>query len=321
MMAAIGLALLCGGGLLFAAQASQQPPAARQQQTIRAGVSVVNLFATVRDKDRRIVADLTQAEFRVFEDGREQKVEFFSRELNLPLTMGLLVDTSPSQGAVLGAEQEAAVRFLHRVMRKGDLTFIASFDSEVDLLSEFTEDLARLERAVMRARMNAGSPRGIIQGPFPTQPRGTRFYDAVYLGCTEKLAREAGRKALVVLTDGQDQGSQMKLEEAVEACQQTNTVIHIILIADPQYYRGFYEGTGAAKKICDETGGRMIEVRNEKKLEEAFDQITEELRSQYTLGYYPENTSRDGKFRKVKVETKRKDTRVLARKGYYAPGS
>lgn len=319
------MALLSGGGLLLAApQTQQQPPQqppAKQQQTIRAGVSVVNLFATVRDKNRRIIPDLTKEDFRVFEDGQEQKLEFFARELNLPLTMGVLVDTSPSQGGVLGAEQEAAVRFLHRVMRKGDLTFIASFDSEVDLLSEFTEDLAWLERAVMRTQVNAGSPRGIIQGPFPTQPRGTRFYDAVYLGCNEKLAREAGRKALVALTDGHDQGSQVKLDEAVEACQQTNTVIHVILIADPQYYRGFYEGSGAAKKVAEETGGRMIEVRSEKKLEEAFDQITEELRSQYTLGYYPENTARDGKFRKVKVETKRKDTRVLARKGYYAPGS
>ena len=318
---AAALALLLCASVFLPTRAAQQqaPPAQEPRTTIRAGVNLVNLFATVRDKNRRIIPDLTKEEFRIFEDGKEQKLEFFARELNLPLTLGLLVDTSPSQGAILGAEQDAATRFLQRVMRQGDLTFVASFDSEVDLLSEFTEDLGRLERAVARTQVNAAGPRGMVQGPFPTVPRGTRFYDAVYLGCLEKLVRETGRKALVVLTDGQDQGSKVKLEEAVQAAQETNTVVHIILISDPAYYGGWYSGAGAVKKIAEETGGRVIEVRDDKKLEEAFDQITEELRSQYALGYYSLNAARDGKYRKIKVETARKDSRILARKGYYAP--
>jgi VWFA-related protein len=321
---AVALALLLTALLLFSsgtAAQQQAPPAQESRTTIRAGVNLVNLFATVRDNNRRIVPDLTKEDFRLYEDGQEQKVEFFAREVNLPLTLGLLVDTSPSQTDILGIEQDAAARFLQRVMRHGDLTFVISFDTEVDLLSESTEDVARLERAVRRTRGNAAPLPPMVQGPFPTIPRGTRFHDAIYLACREKLASETGRKALVIVTDAQDQGSKVKLEEAIQAAQETNTVVHIILVADPGYYwgRGGYSGNSAAKKVAEETGGRVIEVRSENKLEEAFDQITEELRSQYALGYYPTNMARDGKFRKIKVETSRKDARILARKGYYGP--
>jgi len=320
---AMALALLLSASLVVPVCAGQQqqqlPPSQESQTTIRRGVNLVNLFATVRDKNRRVVPDLTKDEFRIFEDGKEQKIEFFSREVNLPLTLGLLVDTSPSEEAMIGVEQDAASRFLARVMRKGDLTFVVSFDSEVDMLSDFTSDVDRLERAVRRTRVNAASPSGIVQGPIPTTPRGTRFYDAVYLACHDKLAGEVGRKALVILTDAEDQGSMVRLEQAIEAAQQSNTVVHIILISDPNFRGWGGNGGGVAKKISEETGGRVIEVRSEKKLEEAFDQITEELRSQYTLGYYPGNNARDGSFRKIKVESTRKDMRILARKGYYAP--
>lgn len=320
---AIALALLLCASLIVPVRAGQpqqqSPPSQEPQTTIRRGVNLVNLFATVRDKNHRIVPDLTKEEFQIFEDGKEQKVAFFSREVNLPLTMGLLVDTSPSEEAMIGVEQDAASRFLARVMRKSDLTFVLSFDSEVDMLSDFTADVDRLDRAVRRTRVNAASPAGVVQGPLPTTPRGTRFYDAVYLACHDKLASEVGRKALVILTDAEDQGSMIRVEQAIEAAQQSNTVIHIILISDPNFrgWGGF--GGGVAKKMAEETGGRVIEVRSEKKLEEAFDQITEELRSQYTLGYYPDNSSRDGSFRKIKVDSTRKDMRILARKGYYAP--
>jgi VWFA-related protein len=144
-------------------------------------------------------------------------------------------------------------------------------------------------------------------------PPGTLFYDAVYLACQDKLAQEAGRKALVILTDAQDSGSRMKIQGAIEAAQRTDTVVHVLLISN-----GF-PNESAAKKLSDETGGRTIEVRNEKNLEQAFDQISEELRSQYSLGYYSTNSARDGGFRKVKVESMRKDVDVLSRRGYYAP--
>jgi VWFA-related protein len=152
-----------------------------------------------------------------------------------------------------------------------------------------------------------------MQGATGATPAGTIFYDAVYLACTDRLVKEAGRKALVILTDAEDTGSRMKLQDAIEAAQRTDTVVHVLLISS-----GF-SNEGVAKRLSDETGGRTITVRNEKNLEQAFDQISEELRSQYTLGYYSTNTARDGSYRKLKVESTRKDVDVVSRRGYYAP--
>ena len=300
--------------VILALPGKPQEPAA-QGGTIKSQVNLVNLFATVRDKNKRIVPSLKQEDFRISEDNQDQKIAFFSREVSLPITLALLLDTSGSEQNMLGAIQEGASTFLGRVMRKGDEALVMSFDLDVDLLSDFTDDKALLNRAIRRAKINAGGPM-ITPGTIPTRGAiGTDFYDAIYLACSDKLATEAGRKAIVVLTDAEDNGSKVRVEEAIEAAQRTDTVVHILLVYDPR------EGANAsvAKKITDETGGRMISVNSEKKLLEAFDQISEELRSQYTLGYYPTNSAQDGKFRKVKVETAEKDLKVLTRKGYYAP--
>ncbi len=296
---------------------SKTPAATQQpQQPLRVQVNLVNLFATVRDKQKRIIPDLTQDDFRILEDGQEQKIAFFSRETSLPVTLGLLIDTSGSEERTLPAEQEAASRFLARFLRPKDLAMVITFDVDVDLLADFTSDRSELERAIQRARINAPRVPISVHGPLPQRgSKGTNFYDAIYLACHEKLASEAGRKALVILTDAADTGSKVRMEEALEVAQRTDTVIHIMLVYDPAYGNN----EGVARKLAEETGGRVIAVRSEKKLEEAFDQISEELRSQYTLGYYPTNASRDGRFRKIKLETTRKDLHVLARKGYYAP--
>jgi VWFA-related protein len=306
-----------GAGAQPGSPQSKAPAAAQQpQQPLRVQVNLVNLFATVRDKQKRIIPDLTQDDFRIFEDGQEQKIAFFSRETSLPVTLGLLIDTSGSEERMLPAEQEAASRFLARFLRPKDLAMVISFDLDVDLLADFTSDRGELERAIQRARINAPRVPMSVQGPLPQRgSKGTNFYDAIYLSCREKLASEAGRKALVALTDAVDTGSKVRMEEALEAAQRTDTVIHTLLVYDPAYGNN----EGVARKLAEETGGRVISVRNEKKLEEAFEQISEELRSQYTLGYYPTNTNRDGRFRKIKLETTRKDLHVLARKGYYAP--
>jgi len=311
-------AALRGEQAQSATQIPKAPTAAQEpQQPIRVQVELVNLFATVRDNKKRIVPGLEQADFRVLEDGVEQKITNFSRETSLPITMGLLMDTSGSIQNLLDAEQEAASRFLERVMRPSDLAMVMSFDTDVDLLADFTSDRAQLERAIQRARINAPQSSVAVQGPFPTVVRrSTAFYDAVYLACREKLAREAGRKSLVILTDAADYGSKVRLEEALETAQRTDTVIHILLVSDPRFGGADW---GVARKFADETGGRVVEVRSEKDLQKAFDQISEELRTQYTLGYYSSNPARDGKFRKVKIEVTKPDMKVLARKGYYAP--
>jgi len=283
------------------------------QQGIRVQVNLVNLFVTVRDKKtKQIISNLEQSDFKVTEDGTEQKISFFARESTLPITLGLLIDTSGSETNMLGAEQEAAVRFLSRVLRKRDLAMVVSFDTDSDLLADLTDDQSRLDRAINRTRINAPS----AQGPLAQTIPGTVFYDAVYAACHDKLAEEAGRKALVILTDAQDEGSTLKLQDAIEAAQRTDTVVHILLIGDARFGGG---NESVAKKLTDETGGRTIVVRNEKNLQQAFDQISEELRSQYTVGYYSTNTAHDGGYRKIKTDTTRKDLDALTRRGYYAP--
>jgi len=311
--------LALSAGLTFlpasrtAAAGAQVSP---QDQAIKVGVSLVSLYATVRDNHKAIVPNLEQNDFKIFEDNVEQKVAFFAKERTLPLTMGLLIDTSGSEAEMIGAEQQAAIQFLQRVMQKRDEALVITFDLDVDLLADWTNDVSELDRAIRRARINAPSSRGMISGgPFPTSGSGgTNFYDAVYLASHDKMATEAGRKALIILTDADDNGSKISLKEAVEAAQRADTVIHMLVVYDPRYGANM----GAAKQLAEETGGRAIDVHNTKQLLKAFDEISEELRTEYSLGYYPTNGKLDGTYRKVKVELTNKDYKALTRKGYYS---
>src|SRR6201998_63411 len=292
------------------------PQAVQQEPTIRSQVNLVNLFVTVRDKNKRIVTDLKQEDFKLSEDGQDQKIAFFSKEVTLPITLALLLDTSGSEQFMLGAIQQMGGRFLDRVLRKGDEALVMSFDTDVDLLADWTDDRGLLDRAIRKTRINAPMGGGMINpGPVGGNVTAPAFYDAVYLASNEKPPGEAGRKAIVVVTDAQDEGSKVRKEEAIEAAQRTDTVIHILLVADSR----FGGNGGVARQITEETGGRLIVANNEKHLQEAFDQISEELRSQYPLGSYPTNTAHDGRFRKIKVDVSNHDDKVLARKGYYAP--
>src|SRR5260221_11620697 len=217
--------------LALAVAASMAVPAVPQEPqgpALKRTVNLVNLFATVRDKNKRIVGDLKQSDFKVFEDTQEQQIAFFSKEVTLPITLGLLIDTSGSEQNRLGAEQEAASRFMERVMRKGDEAMVISFDTDVDLLADFTDDRAQVERAIQKARIGAVNTGVVTPGTIPTRSNaaGTLFYDAVFLACNDKLVTEAGRKALVIITDADDQGSKLRVEQAIEAAQRTDTVIH-----------------------------------------------------------------------------------------------
>jgi VWFA-related protein len=296
-----------------AAAGAQASP---QDQSIKVGVSLVSLYATVRDNHKAIVSNLEQNDFKIFEDNVEQKVAFFAKERTLPLTMGLLIDTSGSETEMIGAEQQAAIQFLQRVMQKRDEAMVITFDLDVDLLSDWTNDVSELNRAIRRARINApGSTGRTSASPVPMGGSGgTNFYDAVYLACHDKMASEAGRKALIILTDADDNGSKISLQEAVEAAQRADTVIHMLVVYD----RAFGANFGAAKKLAEETGGRSIDVHNTKDLLRAFSEISEELRTEYSLGYYPTNPKLDGTFRKLRVDVSNKDYKALTRKGYYS---
>ncbi|HVB34211.1 MAG TPA: VWA domain-containing protein [Patescibacteria group bacterium] len=303
----------------------QAPPIPEAQTPLKIQVEMVHLYATVRDKHGAIVPNLTGKDFRIFEDGKEQKVAYFTKESNLPLTMAILVDTSGSQTNLLGAEKVAAKRFLKQVLRPRDLAMVISFDTDVNLLADFTSSTGILDEAIDRTRINDPiAPSIIAQGPFPSSNKviGTDFYDAVYLAAHDKLAGQAGRKAIIALTDAQDYGSQETIDDAIQAAQLANVVIHVVLVASPWEYigQGGYIGGEVANKMARQTGGVVIRASSERQMSKAFDKLAEELRSQYVLGYYPTNTARDGTFRKIKIETTTPEHyHVLTRAGYYAP--
>lgn len=312
MRARAALSILCATTLAagLAVAAHQQ-----DQGRLNVQVNLVNLFATVRDKHHAVVNGLTKDDFVIFEDGQLQTITFFSAESDLPITLGVLLDTSGSEMDMLMAEQDAASRFIARVLRKNDLAMVMSFDTDVDLLADFTDDRGVLDSAIHRAKINAVGAGGVFTpGPLPQSgSKGTNFYDAVYLACHDKLSDEAGRKALIILTDAEDNGSKVSLQDSIEAAQRSNTVVHILLVAEDGGDRY------VASKLAEDTGGRMIVVRSEKNLEQAFDQITDELRHQYSLGYTSTNRALDNTYRKIKVAAKNKDYSVLTRRGYYAP--
>jgi len=301
--------------------------------TLKVDVNLVSLYFTVKAKDGTLIPHLTKDNCAVVEDKEPQKLKNFQAETDQPLTLGVLLDTSGSQQRVLPLEQEFGSKFLSQVLKSKDEAFIVNFDVDVDLLQDYTNSAKLLARALNKAEINtaagngaAGIP-GIGQGPVPTQgtPKGTLLYDAVYLAANEKLAKETGRKAILVLTDGEDEGSVHKIGAAIEAAQKANVIIYGILLADRMGYfqAGMgYSGNFALKKMAEETGGRMIDVGNNgKKLEAAFQQIEDELRTQYVASYTPTNPKADGTFRKIAVECKADkgdDLKVQVRKGYYA---
>jgi VWFA-related protein len=313
---------------------SNAPAAPQDDQsvaTFKIEVNLVNLFFTVKDKSGNLIPHLTKDDCAVAEDKVPQTLKNFISETNQPLTLGILLDTSGSQQRVLPLEQQAGARFLQEVLRQKDEAFLLSFDVNVDLLQDYTSSARELARALDKAEINtaggngaAGIP-GIGGGPVPVHgtPKGTLLYDAIYLASNQKLNQETGRKAMIILTDGDDQGSTTKITEAIAAAQKSNVIIYVILIADTEFYGGFnmgYNGYSAAKKISEETGGRLINVGNNgKKLDAAFQQIQDELRTQYVASYTPTNGKQDGTFRHISVACKGEDLKVQVRKGYFAP--
>jgi len=307
-----------------AADAGQDDAAA----TLKVNVEVVQLFFNVKDKHGALIPNLAKDNFDVFEDGKQQTIKYFKAESDLPLTLGILIDSSGSQQRVLDMEKEVGASFLENIIRSKDEAFVISFDVDITLLQDFTNSVSRLRHALNEARINTGGvgcSSGPIgpQGPIPcgsSGPRGTALYDAVYLASHDELSREVGRKAMVLLTDGEDQGSRLKIKDAIEAAQKADAICYVLLIADRGFYGfGGYFGDSEMKKLTQETGGRVIEVGNKiEKLRKAFDDIAAELRSQYDLGYTPTNANRDGSFRKVEIKSRQGDYKIQARSGYYA---
>ena len=338
---------------------------AQQQQqqdkpTFSAGVKVVNLFANVRNKAGAIVKDLTKDDFLLDEDGRAQEIRYFSQESDLPLTLGLLVDTSGSQRRLIEEERAASYRFFEQVLRpEKDVAFVIHFDFETELLQDVTASRRLLEKALENLEAPAQQrqqQRQPTQQPMPYpfpggggrrrggmgrggppmgggggggRGGGTVLYDAVLLAADELMRKQSGRKALVLLTDGVDTGSKVSLSSAIEAAQRADTLVFSILFEDPEAYGGGFglgrsrvpmnmpNGKKVLEQISRETGGRLFEVSKKQTLAKVYDEIDEDLRHQYSLGYSPDRTDTAGAYHKIRLTTKQKGLTVQTREGYY----
>jgi VWFA-related protein len=311
------LSLSVAGVGVSAPQRSQE----RHPSVFKVQTEVVNVYAVVKDHKGRLISNLTQNDFKLSEDGTPQQIRYFSRVTRVPLTLAIMVDTSPSQGRVLSTEQRQADDFLREVMQPKDLACVLHFDIQVELLQDFTASLPMLSRAIDQTVINGGA-RGPLPSTFPLIGGATHLYDAVWLASRDLMGHQVGRKVLILLTDGQDQGSYENVNSALEAAVRADTMIFSIDILDRGFYgidSPTYNGGQILRKFSGTTGGEVIRVTRRSKTAEAFREIADELRTQYWLGYTPSNREHDGTYRAIRVEVDDKHYRVQARKGYYAP--
>ena len=293
----------------------------QEEPTFSTDVKVVNVLATVRNKKGQIIRDLSQEDFAISENGRSQNIRYFARESDLPLTLGMMVDTSMSQRRVLDAERGASFRFFDQVLRADkDRIFIMQFDMSVQLSQELTSSRRKLDDALIYVDTPTNR-----QLQIPTSA-GTLLYDAVVKASKEIMKNQHGRKALIVLSDGVDIGSESTIAEAIDAAVKSDTIIYSILFSDPGAYsiplfgRGVLgpDGKGHLMHLAQETGGGFFEVSKKQSIEQVYDILQEELRSQYSLGYVSDEPVRISEFRKLQLTVKTKGLVVQARDKYWA---
>ena len=292
--------------------------------SIKVDIDVVNILFNVRDKKAGLIGNLEKDAFTVFEDGKQQEIKYFNRETDQPLTIGLLIDVSASQMNLIDIEKNAAYQFFGSVLRKQDLAFLISFGADAELLQDYTNSPKLLRAGLDGLHVNS-SVGGLHPGPVPTvyKPKGTILYDAVVLASADQLKGQVGRKALVLITDGEDQGSTYSIKQAVEAAQRADALIYGFYYVDRQFYSqgGLVFGgvsDGALRQLSEDTGGHVFHVDRKMTLQNAFEQLQNELRSQYAIGYTPSNPAKDGTFRHIEIRTGNKDWKVQTRKGYFA---
>jgi VWFA-related protein len=287
---------------------------AQQDATFSTEVKVVNVLASVRTKKGEIIRDLTKDDFFLLEDGRPETIKYFARQSDLPLTIGLMVDTSMSQRRVLDAERTASFRFLDQVLREAkDQVFIMQFDMAIILRQGLTSSFGKLNDALSyvdlptRQELEMGSSKGTV------------LYDAVVKASNEIMKKQSGRKALILLTDGVDVCGDATLPDGVDAPQRIDTLIYSILFSDSGFYTfGEPDGSRGLIRMSKETGGGFYEVSKKHGIDQIFAVIQDELRSQYSLGYVSDQPVRISEFRKIQLTVKQKGLIVQARDRYWA---
>jgi VWFA-related protein len=345
----LGIATFTGALLFGVTQFASPSP---QQPDLRADVNVVSIYFAVRDKREKLVTNLSKEDFKVLEDGRPQEISFFAHHTDLPMNVGVLLDTSTSLARTLGLEADAASSFFRTVMQKNDQGFLVSYASRIDMLQVPTDDATRLAAKAQTIRSNArglddlglASPRTQtspfpsrlpIPIPMPTPPstgpnpadlRVARLYDAVELSVERFLSREVGRKVLVIAALADDARSQSTLRDALKTLKENDVITYVLQVQhaprgdrDDCDIRHIFRNDDENRigRLAVETGGRVIRVEGFEKMQAAFEQIAEELHHQYSLGYRPANQNWDGGFRKVSIQGP-KGHKISARDGYYA---
>jgi Ca-activated chloride channel family protein len=291
-------------------QQSEAPPP-RQSPSFKAGVDLVSLNVTVADSAARYVTDLQREDFQVFEDGVLQDVTFFNKT-NLPIALGILLDTSASMEARLPIAQEAAIGFAKK-LRPQDLAEVIDFDSRVLILQTFTNKAPELEQAIRKT--SAGG--------------STSMYNAIYIALKDlkKVVAtnvdEIRRQAIVVLSDGEDTSSLLPFEEVLDLAKRSETAIYAIGLRSNEVgvssNKGFKEAEFVLRQLSQETGGRAFFPTQASELAGIYGQISDELSSQYTVGYTSRNAKRDGAWRRVVVRVNRPNAVPRTKQGYFAP--
>jgi len=285
-----------------------------QEPTFKTEVKVVNVLATVRTKKGEFVRDLDKDDFAITEDGRPQTIRYFARQSDLPLTLGMMIDTSGSQHRVLDSELSASFRFLDQVLRDGkDQVFIMQFDMSVVLRQGLTSSFGKLNDALTKV------DEPTRQEAQMAVLRGTVLYDAVVKASNQIMKNQNGRKALILLTDGVDYGSDASIADAIDAAQRADTLIYSIVFSDPGFYSfGEPDGGKILAHMSKDTGGGIYEVSKKHSLGDIFGVIEDELRSQYSIGYVSDQPVRISEFRKIQLTTKQKGLQIQARDRYWA---
>jgi VWFA-related protein len=294
------------------------------QQPIRVGTQLVNVLFSVSDKQNRYINDLTKEDITILENGKPQQIFTFKKETDLPLTMALLVDVSGSEKYVLPLLKETGQHFFSSVIRQGkDTAAIVKFEGEPTLMQGLTSSLSRLRKGLEDVAYVEPPPVGVFGGPTPpinggSRQGGTSLYDAIIATASDLLAGEAGRKTMILLTDGQDTTSRMKIGDAINEALKAEASIYAIGIGDP----GFGVDEGKLKQLCEATGGRAYFPKDPRDLDRAFAELEKDLRQQYLIAYEPDNITPDGGFRRIEVRVSNrnpKDLKIRHRRGYYAP--
>ena len=291
----------------------------QDDQVVKLGTQLVTVPFNVTDKKNRYINDLSRDDIEVLEDSKGQEVFSFERQTDLPITIAMLIDISGSQEWTLPEEKAAGQRFFRKVLRpKKDLAAVVTFEHESVLIQDLTSDVEKLFRALDDVRLPAATATMRRGGTPPINNSGvgsTAMFDSIYSVSSDLLRREAGRRVIILVTDGQDSSSSVKMREAIERTWRSEIIVYSIGIGGPM---GVDSGT--LKKIAAETGGRAFFPRNEEDLDKAYAQIDEDLRSQYILAYTPANPTKDGSFRTIQVKVKNHgDLTVRHRRGYFAP--